>query len=789
MTKHTILFLAANPSGTDPRALDREARSIREELQRSGSRDRFELVTRWAVEPLDLLRELRKLKPTVVHFSGHGNQRGLFFQAADGSAQMVPPAAIAETFGAAGTSVKVVVLSGCYSELAADTLLAHADCVVGTGSSIHDDAARSFAIGFYGALGEEESVAAACRHGTAAISLAGLSDAERPQLKIRHGLDVARHGLVAATPPAKPTPSYPDDAAKALSERLADARARRQKLREARVATGDLDREILDLRRQLREGGQLRAGDSLCEDRYLLVKPVGRGGFAVVWEAYDRLNEQRVAIKVLHSNLATDPLRRERFFRGARAMMKLTHPAVVRVLEPEGEDGGFHYFVMELVLGDNLRRAVLEGYLGKELALPLILRVGEAITEAHLKGMVHRDIKPSNILLDEECNPKLTDFDLVSAPDTTGGTRTGALGTLLYAAPECLDKPQEATTRADVYGLGMTAIFCLSERELTLSTLKNPDLAIAQLSCSSQLKAVLLQAVAWDPAERFTDAVALGNALREALDEPTDDPIAREARARQAEAYAAVAERARKAAEQRAAREVQTPEPPDDQIAHEARARQAEAYAAVAERARKAAARRTRARQSVGDRTARETEVRPAAVAKNAAPPGAGPLTTREAFQMGILTYRPDLSQFAISAIACLILIIIVILFTDGLKKNDLSWKGWIIYSLGMGIFGLASAASLYRGFRSRACARCDLVLDQHPLRFGSLPTATSAAITGDIEALTDLAERAEPWSSSDIWLCNGCQKVGIIEMPDVQRVLRGDGLEKLARKVRRVPP
>src|ERR1044071_6159849 len=68
--KHTILFLAANPLGIDRLALDREAKAIQVELARSGFRDRFELVTRWAAEPLDLLRELRKLKPTVVHFSG-----------------------------------------------------------------------------------------------------------------------------------------------------------------------------------------------------------------------------------------------------------------------------------------------------------------------------------------------------------------------------------------------------------------------------------------------------------------------------------------------------------------------------------------------------------------------------------------------------------------------------------------------------------------------------------------------------------------------------------------------
>jgi hypothetical protein len=72
MKKHTILFLGANPTGTDPLALGDEARAIQAELERSGYRDCFELETRWAAQPLDLLRELRKLKPTVVHFSGHG---------------------------------------------------------------------------------------------------------------------------------------------------------------------------------------------------------------------------------------------------------------------------------------------------------------------------------------------------------------------------------------------------------------------------------------------------------------------------------------------------------------------------------------------------------------------------------------------------------------------------------------------------------------------------------------------------------------------------------------------
>jgi hypothetical protein len=219
MTRHTILFLAANPTGIDRLALDKEAREIQLELERSGCRDRFEFVSRWATQPLDLLRELRKLRPTVVHFSGHGRgdgaadrgadrtdgprrdvetpgagsatPAGLYLQGKDDRPQFVSAAALQQTFGAAGSSVRLVVLNACYSDGQASALAAYVDCVVGMDGSIHDDAARHFAIGFYGGLAERESVAAAYSQGKAAIALEGRDDSGRPRLVVRDGVDAS----------------------------------------------------------------------------------------------------------------------------------------------------------------------------------------------------------------------------------------------------------------------------------------------------------------------------------------------------------------------------------------------------------------------------------------------------------------------------------------------------------------------------------------------------------------------------------------------------------------------
>jgi hypothetical protein len=188
--KHTILFLASCPVGTDELALAEEARAIREEIDRSGSQ-RFTFESRLAAQPADLLREVRRLKPTIVHFSGHGSVDGLFFQAFDGLPSVVSADAIAMTFGSVQAPLQLVVLNACYSEAQAQALRAHVPCVVGMSAKIGDEASRRFAIGFYGGLVHGDSIARSVKQGCAAIALDGLPDHEQVQLLVRPGIDAS----------------------------------------------------------------------------------------------------------------------------------------------------------------------------------------------------------------------------------------------------------------------------------------------------------------------------------------------------------------------------------------------------------------------------------------------------------------------------------------------------------------------------------------------------------------------------------------------------------------------
>ncbi|GEM_PF-3939135 len=280
--------------------------------------------------------------------------------------------------------------------------------------------------------------------------------------------------------------------------------------------TEDLQARILEARRALRSGPSLGVGDHLGSGRYELLEELGSGGFATVWKCADRRSFDVVAIKILHGQWSGDATRVQRFRRGASQMQRLAHPNIVRVIEQAKEEDGIYYFVMELLDGGTFETAIVDRVLDDDAAEQAILNVGSALSYAHLNGAIHRDVKPQNILLSANGAVKLTDFDLVRSFDTTGGTRQGALGTLIYSAPECLSDASLADERADVYSLAMVALFALRHEKLGLEAMRDtPDL-IDGCTAPEATKVALRQATSWNLAsrtesvERFCDALRRG---------------------------------------------------------------------------------------------------------------------------------------------------------------------------------------------------------------------------------------------------------------------------------------
>lgn len=190
MKKHVILFLAANPRGSNPLKLGEECAEIQRELKMTPNRDDFHFESRWAVSIDELMRHLTELDPTVIHFSGHGGGSvGLMFQDEQGQPQPVPGRALAMMVEAAARNVRVVVLNACYSTEQAEVLRVKIDCIVGMDGAIGDDAARAFAIRFYGALGNRRSIGNAVEHGIAALAAKQLPDEVLPRCLTRDGFD------------------------------------------------------------------------------------------------------------------------------------------------------------------------------------------------------------------------------------------------------------------------------------------------------------------------------------------------------------------------------------------------------------------------------------------------------------------------------------------------------------------------------------------------------------------------------------------------------------------------
>ena len=229
---------------------------------------------------------------------------------------------------------------------------------------------------------------------------------------------------------------------------------------------------------------------------------LGEGGSGVVRRAVEKSTGREVAIKRLRA--ACDP---QAFLREARAVERLEHPQIVKLIEVIQAERGVA-LVFEHVQGPNLEAyAQREGPLSPLRALELGAELGEALAYAHEQGLVHRDVKPQNVLLDREGKAKLTDFGLALSVSVHSLISGGWVGTLDYMAPEQRVHADRVDGRADVYGLGATLYRLLSGRSPRV---------IREGLVPSAVRELVLRCVEEDPRDRYPSMHALIEALREA---------------------------------------------------------------------------------------------------------------------------------------------------------------------------------------------------------------------------------------------------------------------------------
>ena len=263
------------------------------------------------------------------------------------------------------------------------------------------------------------------------------------------------------------------------------------------------------------------APGTVLQDRYEIIREIGRGGYSVVFLARDRAVDTRVAIKLLAPPPAAAREARERLRREVQAARGLTHGNIVAVHDLL-EDAGRMFVVMEYVDGPDLAVHVREfGPLPADRAAALGRDIGAALMQAHRRGVLHRDIKPQNILLGPDDHARLTDFGAARIDSRDSLTASGGLvGTLPYIAPEVLTG-ERGDARSDIYGLGMTLYFALTgdlpERPaIHLPPPPQPDgyrPRARQPGVPEWLDDAVAGATTALPGDRFSSAAALVDAL------------------------------------------------------------------------------------------------------------------------------------------------------------------------------------------------------------------------------------------------------------------------------------
>ena len=256
--------------------------------------------------------------------------------------------------------------------------------------------------------------------------------------------------------------------------------------------------------------------DTVIDGRYKVISRVGSGGMADVYLAEDQLLGRQVAVKLLHHHFAEDQEFVERFRREASSAAGLSHQNIVGIFD-RGEWEGTYYIAMEYVAGRSLKTVVREdGPLDPAKAIDIVIQILRGARFAHRRGVVHRDLKPHNVIIDEEGRARVTDFGIARA-GASDMTLTGSImGTAQYLSPEQAQGYMVSGT-SDLYSIGVI-LYELLTGVVPFDGETAVAIAFKQVSAQARppsevnpavpqaLDAVVLRALAKDPAQRFADA-------------------------------------------------------------------------------------------------------------------------------------------------------------------------------------------------------------------------------------------------------------------------------------------